>query len=76
MQDRLQHDKADVVAMWKQGARVYVCGSREVGEGVKEGRHQMVVDRAREKGEDEGVARAEKWFQGIRNVRYATDVFD
>ncbi|MDA4132639.1 MAG: hypothetical protein OK454_05880 [Thaumarchaeota archaeon] len=77
VQDRLRHDEADVAAMWERGARVYVCGSREVGERVKEVAIKMSADRAREKGgEDEGEARAEKWFQGIRNVRYATDVFD
>ncbi|KAK3485770.1 putative bifunctional P-450:NADPH-P450 reductase [Neurospora hispaniola] len=102
--DRLWEDREEVTGLWDRGAKVYVCGSREVGESVKKvvvrialERQKMIVE-AREKGEldslPEGIVeglklkgltveevevseeRALKWFEGIRNERYATDVFD
>jgi cytochrome P450/NADPH-cytochrome P450 reductase len=62
--------------LWKDGARVYVCGSKGVGDAVKEIAQDQYRLAAREKGEDDGVEAANKWFEGIRNERYSTDVFD
>jgi cytochrome P450/NADPH-cytochrome P450 reductase len=55
---------------------VYVCGSKGVGDAVKEIAQDQYRLAAREKGEDDGVEAANKWFEGIRNERYSTDVFD
>ncbi|KAK3338569.1 putative bifunctional P-450:NADPH-P450 reductase [Neurospora tetraspora] len=101
--DRIWEDREELAGLWDRGAKVYVCGSREVGESVKKvvvriavERQKMIVE-AREKGELEKLEglveglklhglkveevevseeRALKWFEGVRNERYATDVFD
>ncbi|KAK1775755.1 cytochrome P450 [Copromyces sp. CBS 386.78] len=101
--DRIWHDREELTGLWDRGAKVYVCGSREVGESVKKTVVRIAVERqraiveAREKGELDGLEglveglklqglkveevevseeRALKWFEGVRNERYATDVFD
>ena len=96
--DGIWLDRLELITLWDKGAKVYVCGSREVGESVKKTVVSIVVERqkriveAREKGELEGLPelveglrledievseeRALKWFEGVRNERYATDVFD
>ncbi|KAH6631258.1 cytochrome P450 [Chaetomium tenue] len=70
VQDRLLHDGEEVKALWEGGARVYVCGSRHVGEGVKRAMGKIVLGEAAT--EDEIT----RWYEGVRNDRYATDVFD
>jgi cytochrome P450 / NADPH-cytochrome P450 reductase len=75
VQDRLWLDREDVDQLWNKGAKVFVCGSREVGEAVKEMSLKMVMTKLKERGEDRSQEAIEKWFEGIRNERYATDVF-
>ena len=76
VQHRMYHDSGDIVDLWNQGAKVFVCGSREVGQGVED----VCLRIARENHErvngvkaDEG--RTKEWFEGLRNERFATDVF-
>ncbi|USW48179.1 Putative Flavoprotein-like superfamily [Septoria linicola] len=70
-------DKDSLIPLWEAGARIYVCGSRGLGESVK----QAFLKMAREKGIAEGRIDAEddekleKWFESLRNERYSTDVF-
>ncbi|CAM1511159.1 Fc.00g086720.m01.CDS01 [Cosmosporella sp. VM-42] len=76
VQDRLWHDATDVFALWEQGAKAYVCGSREVGKAVEDVCVKLAVRSAKEKGTSIGEEEAKQWFEGIRNERFATDVFD
>jgi cytochrome P450 / NADPH-cytochrome P450 reductase len=77
VQDRMWKDREDLARLWKRGAKVFVCGSREVGEGVKETVLRMRMQRAAEEGEGEMTKEeAMRWFEGMRNQRYAMDVFD
>ncbi|KAK9321298.1 cytochrome P450 [Lipomyces orientalis] len=77
VQHRLYHDRNDVGRLWEKGARLYVCGSRDVGEGVHQAAIKMMAGFAKEHdGQEMSEVEVEKWFQGLRNVRYATDVFD
>jgi len=76
VQDRLWRDRADVEALWEAGAKVFVCGSREVGEGVKGAVLRMRKEWAERKGWDASDEASARWFESIRNERYATDVFD
>jgi len=85
VQDRLWVDREELCELWDRGAKVYVCGSRGLGEGVKDVVVRIAVERRRRRdgeGEQEGEGgvspeeRALKWFESIRNERYATDVFD
>ncbi|KAF2813329.1 bifunctional P-450/NADPH-P450 reductase [Mytilinidion resinicola] len=75
VQDRLWADRREVVELFDQGAKVFVCGSRGVGEAVGVAARKMWLERARELGKERGEGDAERWFEGIRNERYATDVF-
>ncbi|KAK1975729.1 cytochrome P450 [Colletotrichum cereale] len=77
VQERVWQERTMLYSLWDQGARVYVCGSNRVAEGVKD----VLLRAAREKSEiDDGKPMTdeelEEWFNGIRNERYATDVFD
>ncbi|KAJ4372866.1 hypothetical protein N0V83_003157 [Neocucurbitaria cava] len=76
VQDRLYHDRADIVEQFDAGAKLFVCGSRGVGEGVSETLIKIAKERAREvKGREVDDAKAREWFEGLRNERFATDVF-
>ena len=77
VQDRIYHDRADVVEQFEAGAKVFVCGSRDVGEGVQEVLIRIAKERLLEKeGREVDDMRARSWFEGLRNERFATDVFD
>ncbi|KJR84297.1 cytochrome P450 [Sporothrix schenckii 1099-18] len=76
VQDRLWHDREDMVELWQQGARVYVCGSRQLGEGVKQTLLRMRQEACAAAGKPETEEETDAWFARIRYERYATDVFD
>ncbi|OAA44423.1 NADPH-P450 reductase [Metarhizium rileyi] len=77
VQHRLSHDREDVVKLWKAGANIYVCGSRDVGTAVEEVFLDMVQEASKQKtGIDMTVEKAKEWFDKKRNERYLTDVFD
>jgi cytochrome P450/NADPH-cytochrome P450 reductase len=67
--------KEELMELWDQGARVYVCGSRGLGESVKDACLAIAGEKAREVGKDDSDETLEKWFSRIRNERYSTDVF-
>ncbi|KAF1840671.1 NADPH-cytochrome P450 reductase-like protein [Cucurbitaria berberidis CBS 394.84] len=76
VQDRLYHDRADIVEQFEAGAKLFVCGSRGVGENVQEVLIKIAKERAREvQGREVDDAKAREWFEGLRNERFATDVF-
>jgi len=74
-QEALVAHGKEVLELWDNGARVYVCGSRDLEVGVKQAIHQLAEDRAKSEGRDFSEERYEKWFESMRNVRFATDVF-
>ncbi|EON61408.1 bifunctional P-450:NADPH-P450 reductase [Coniosporium apollinis CBS 100218] len=75
VQDRLWAERKDAIEMWEKGAKCFVCGSREVGEAVKETSIKIMMERAAELGKEKNEEEAKEWFEKIRNDRYATDVF-
>ncbi|GAW26484.1 putative Bifunctional P-450:NADPH-P450 reductase [Rosellinia necatrix] len=77
VQDLLAAHHDEVIPLWQQSARLYICGSRAVGEGVRAEVVKMVMAKARADGDAELTEeRANEWWDSLRNVRYATDVFD
>nr|QNR01075.1 NADPH-cytochrome P450 reductase-2 [Ophiocordyceps sinensis] len=77
VQDRLSYDRDDVYDLWDRGAKIYVCGGRDVGKAVETACVQLVRARTGCKQGwemDEEAARA--WFDRQRNERFITDVFD
>jgi cytochrome P450/NADPH-cytochrome P450 reductase len=77
VQDRVYHDRADIVEQFEAGAKLFVCGSRDVGDGVQETLIKIAKERLQEKeGREADDKKAREWFEGLRNERFATDVFD
>ena len=62
--------------LWARGAKLYICGSRALGKGVRDVCIKMHIDSEAEQGRQLGDEEASKWWEGLRNTRYATDVFD
>lgn len=75
VQDRLWEERKEMTKVFDDGAKLYVCGSARVGEGVglmtKKIYHEVLEGR----GEIMTDEQVEKWFQHIRGERYASDVF-
>ncbi|KAI1486271.1 bifunctional P-450:NADPH-P450 reductase [Biscogniauxia mediterranea] len=78
VQDLLWADRARVADLWwRGGAMLYICGSRQISQEVE----KVFVRMKREMDEAEGrqplgEAEAKAWWEKLRNVRYAVDVFD
>ena len=70
VQDRLWKDREAVVALWKAGARVFICGSTIVGESVKDAAVRACMESRNITKEE-----AEKWFEEVKKERLASDVF-
>ncbi|KAI3323944.1 bifunctional P-450:NADPH-P450 reductase [Xylariaceae sp. AK1471] len=77
VQDLITMHKDEVLPLWQENARLYICGSRNIGEGVKTEVIKMRLGYLKRTG-DEKVTEEDvkEWWEGLRNVRYATDVFD
>ena len=75
VQDRLWKDREDAQELWDKGARIFVCGNREVGDAVKEAVIKSYSEKMARKGLKKTAEDAEEWFKGIKNERFASDVF-
>lgn len=76
VQDRVYAERVELARLWDQGARVYVCGSRDVSQGVKEVVRKIYREVAAEQGcRAKTETEVEEWRVGILRERYAVDVF-
>ena len=75
LQDRMIRDKDDIQKLWKQSAKVYVCGSPEVAAEAGKAARQIVRDTAIELGREVTDEEVERWFEGKKNQRIVSDVF-
>jgi cytochrome P450 / NADPH-cytochrome P450 reductase len=75
VQDRMLKDKEDIVKLWEQGAKVFLCGSPGLVESVGKAARDIFKERAVVKGLSVGDEEVEKWFSERRNVRFVADVF-
>jgi cytochrome P450/NADPH-cytochrome P450 reductase len=64
--------KDKLIDLWKQGAKLYVCGSRGVSESVR----LAIVKLKMEKDGSDDEEGTKEWLESQRNVRYVADVFD
>lgn len=76
VQDRMWEDREEAMKLWDKGATVFVCGSRGVAESAKDAMIRIKVEMERRAGGEVDSVSMQKWFEGLRNVRYVTDVFD
>lgn len=75
VQDRLMLDRKEVVGLFKSGAVVYTCGSREVAKELGFVAREMVKEVMEERGTSLGEGDVEGWMKGMRNERFVSDVF-
>lgn len=75
VQERLWRERKEAVELWEKGAKIYVCGSGAVGEGVREVVCRAYEEAAEKLGKKKTKEEIEAWFAGIREERFASDVF-
>lgn len=75
VQDRLWEEREELKKVFGSGAKLYVCGSSMVGEGVSVMTKKIYAEAANLLGKTKTDEEVEAWFQGIKNDRYASDVF-
>ncbi|KAK0952507.1 hypothetical protein LTS01_024796 [Friedmanniomyces endolithicus] len=73
--EAMRADGQLLLDLWDADARVFVCGSRDVGESVKNVCLDLAKDWARQRGKEPSDEGASKWFDSVRNERFSTDVF-
>ncbi|KAK0120349.1 hypothetical protein ONS95_011752 [Cadophora gregata] len=75
VQDRLWEEREEMIKVFNEGASLYVCGSSMVGEGVASTTKRIYQEAAEGLGKPKTDDEVETWFAGIKNDRYASDVF-
>jgi cytochrome P450 / NADPH-cytochrome P450 reductase len=75
VQERLWEERDEMVKVFNQGAKLYVCGSAMVGEGVAATTKKIYLETAEALRKDLTDEEVDEWFQRIRNDRYASDIF-
>lgn len=76
VQNQLWRDRDLVMDLWEKGAQVYICGSRAVGDSVKAMFIDVCLDAAKKQGKEMSREDTSKWFEGLKNTRYAIDIFE
>ena len=76
VQDRFWADREDVLRLFKSGAKVFICGSGRVADGVKDASVKMYMQAVEKEGKTTTKEEAEKWFDALRNERFMSDIFD
>ena len=71
VQHLVWRERESLSELWSKGARIYVCGSGKMAEEVDGVLVRIWMEKTG-KGEEE----AREWLRGIRNERFASDVFD
>ena len=80
VQDRVWKEREKVRKLFKDGGRVYVCGSGPMGKAVNRTIRDIYIESMNVIGDDLGgdenkETKAEEWMDRIRSERYAVDVF-
>ena len=68
--DRVYHERKELAEMFKNGAKVYLCGSGRMASGVKETCARIYAD-YKEVELEEG----REWMKAVQAERFATDIF-
>lgn len=75
VQERLWEEREELSQVFKDGAKLYVCGNNSVGEGVAQVTKKIYKEQMEHAGKDVTDEAVEEWFQRIKSDRYASDVF-
>ena len=76
VQDRFWADREEVSQYYQSGAKVFMCGSGKVADGVKDASVKMYMQACEKEGKPKTKEEAENWFNGLKNERFMSDVFD
>ena len=77
VQHRMQHDKAEILDLWEQEAKIFVCGGRNMSKAVEALCKSIALESLMVKGAtiiDEEAA--SEWWEKNRNERFVTEIFD
>lgn len=76
VQDMLWECRDEFLELWENNAKLYVCGSRAISQGVEEVAICILREAAEKKGDECDESKIKKWWSGLRNSRYVVDTFD
>ncbi|ETS73933.1 hypothetical protein PFICI_13799 [Pestalotiopsis fici W106-1] len=76
VQDRVWADRQSLLNLWRKGAFVFVCGSKEISRAMDDMALRFKQEIAASKKIPITEEAAKNWWIEQRNVRYAIDVFD
>lgn len=75
VQDRVWEEREEMVKVFDAGAKLFVCGSAGVGEGVAYTVKKIFREAAEVRGKEKSEEDVQAWFEEIKSDRYASDVF-
>lgn len=75
VQDRLLKDSGDTNKMWEEGARFYICGSKQLAQGVGVAARKMAMQTSKQKGKELTKEEVDAFVKRMRNERFVTDIF-
>jgi cytochrome P450 / NADPH-cytochrome P450 reductase len=75
VQERILHDKMDIVKMWDAGATFYICGSRELAQGMSKAARELITEGAKAQGRDMSEEDIKQFVAKMRNERFVMDTF-
>lgn len=75
VQERLWTKRKEMVEVFNRGAKLYICGSAGVGEGVAAMVKKIFAEWCEDNGKDKSEEEVDEWFNSIKGERYASDVF-
>ena len=73
--EAMNKQKDMIASMWFNGARAYVCGSRDFAKSVGDAARKILSEVRELREDEEGKAQMGEWFETMQE-RIATDIFD
>ncbi|KAI9152295.1 P450 family fatty acid hydroxylase [Paramyrothecium foliicola] len=75
VQNLIWADRHELAELWESGSRVYVCGGRMLGQGVKETVCRIYRELAEERCGAKSQADIEQWWVEALRSQYSVDIF-
>lgn len=75
VQDRMFQDKEDISRMWQDDARFYICGSKNLAQGIGVVTRRLFVEAAKREEREVTEEEVNEFVVALRNERFVTDIF-
>lgn len=75
VQDRIWEEREELVKVWDNGAKIFICGSRPVSHGVRNVVQNIYREQAKERCGPKADDEVERWWVEILRDRCAVEVF-